>query len=52
MYLYLFISQEININKHLKKLLQGTVLPIALIKYEQQEADPLNKKKSLSVLTV
>jgi hypothetical protein len=37
-------SGEINIDKHLLKLLRGMVLPITLIKYAQQDADPQNKK--------
>jgi hypothetical protein len=34
---------EKSINKHLKKLLRGTVLPLTLIKYAQQHAEPQNK---------
>jgi hypothetical protein len=40
------LAGEININKHLKKLLRGTVLPITLLKYAQQDAEPKNKKHS------
>jgi hypothetical protein len=35
--------RKINLNKHLKELLRGAVLPITLIKYSQQDADPQNK---------
>jgi hypothetical protein len=30
-----------NKNKHLKKLLRGTVLPITMVKYAQKGAEPL-----------
>jgi hypothetical protein len=38
-----------NINKRLKLLLRGTVLPITLIKYAQQDAEPQNKKSCIFI---
>jgi hypothetical protein len=35
---------KISINKHLKQLLRGTVVPITLIKHAQQDAEPQNNK--------
>jgi hypothetical protein len=42
-------SGEININKHFKKLLRETVLPITLIKYAQQDAEPQNKTSQFHI---
>jgi hypothetical protein len=43
---------EININKHHEELLWGTVLPITLIKYAQQDAEPQNKNSEETLHTV
>jgi hypothetical protein len=37
------VGGDVNINKHFKQLLRGTVLPVTLIKYVQQDAEPQNK---------
>jgi hypothetical protein len=44
-------SGEINKNKYLKQLLRGTVLPITLLKYAQQDADPKIKIITLTSLS-